>query len=104
MAVGLAFRHIVGADGAVGARLVLDDDVLAQARLELVGDEPRHHIGRPAGRKGDDDADDAGREVLRGGRRGEPGQRRQRQGKNARQSSQMRHRRLPVVLLLQSGS
>ncbi len=73
MAVGLTLGHIVGADGTVGARLVLDDDALPEARLEFVGEEPRDHVGRSPGRERDDDPDDARGVVLRDCRRaGQP--------------------------------
>ena len=65
MAVRLPFCHVVGADGAIGAGLVLDDDVLSDTRLELVGNETGDQVRRPAGGKGDDQAHDAGGKVLR---------------------------------------
>ena len=71
---GVGLRHEVGADRAVGAGLVLDDDGLAEDVLDLVGDQAADEIGRAAGREGDHHADRAVGEVLRlhGGRgRGE---------------------------------
>ena len=70
MAVRLGLGDEVGADRAVGAGLVLDQDRLAEDVLELVGDQAADEIGRAAGREGDHHADRAGGEVLRlyGGR------------------------------------
>ena len=70
MPIGLAFCDVIGADRAVRARLVLDDHVLPEQRLELVGHEPRHEVRGAAGREGDDNADDAGGKLLRVDRRG----------------------------------
>ena len=83
-AVGLRLRHVVGADRAVGAGLVLDDDGLAEDVLDLVGDQAADEIGRAAGREGDHDVDRLVGKVLRlhGGRgRGEQQQSRGEFGK-----------------------
>ena len=64
MAVGFGLGHEIGADRAVGARLVLDQHRLGQQVLEPVSEQAAHEIGRTAGREGDDHADRAGREVL----------------------------------------
>ena len=50
-AVRLRLRHEVGAERAVGAGLVLDDDGLAEDVLDLVGDQAADEIGRAAGGK-----------------------------------------------------
>ena len=57
-AVAGLLRDIAGAGGAAGAGAALDDDVLADAVLQLLGEQARRHVGRPAGRERHDDADD----------------------------------------------
>src|SRR5262249_27262420 len=64
VAVRLAFRDEVGADRAGGARLVLDDDGLAEPLAHLLPDQPRHEIDAAARRKADDDADGMGGILL----------------------------------------
>jgi hypothetical protein len=64
MAVGIGLRHIIGADRAVGAGLVLDNDALPEQFLELVGQQTADEIGRAAGRKCDHHADGSHRVVL----------------------------------------
>jgi hypothetical protein len=49
IAVGLGLRHIGGADAAAGAGLVLDYEGLPEHGLEMIGDQPRRGIARPAG-------------------------------------------------------
>src|SRR5262249_50694972 len=49
---------------AAGARLVLDDDRLAERARELVGDDARLRVGAAAGRKRHDDAQRMARPVL----------------------------------------
>src|SRR6516165_1316786 len=51
VAVWRSFRDDVGAYRRAGARLVLDDDTLAQPPAESVGDETRRSVDRAAGRK-----------------------------------------------------
>ncbi|MNV47178.1 hypothetical protein D3C71_1390370 [compost metagenome] len=57
VAVGLCARHRVGADHRGRAGAVLDNDGLAQAARQLVGQEPRHRICGAAGREGHNDLD-----------------------------------------------
>ena len=88
----LALCDVIGADRAIRARPVLDDDVLPEQRLELVGEYARDEIGRSAGREGDDHADDAGGKVLRTGIRGcQPSQRNERDGHSRRRSARELH-------------
>ena len=56
-AVARLLRDIAGAGGAASARAVLDDDVLAEAVLELLGDDARRDVGRPPRRERRDKAD-----------------------------------------------
>ena len=92
MPVRLALCDVIGADRAIRARPVLDDDVLPEQRLELVGEYARDEIGRSAGREGDDHADDAGGKVLRTGIRGcQPSQRNERDGHSRRRSARELH-------------
>ena len=57
------------ADGAVGARAVLDNDGLAPLLGELVGEHAAGHVDAGAGRLGRDDLDGARRPLrLRMGR------------------------------------
>src|SRR4028118_392815 len=48
--------HPLGAVGPAAARLVLPHRVLAPARLQVRGEQPRHDVGGSAGRSGNDDA------------------------------------------------
>ena len=85
---GVAVRRTLGgvldADGAVGARLVLDVDLLAECPRQVLGDQAGAHIGRAARRKRHDETDRLGGIGL-GVRGPGPGrgerQRRQRQRK-----------------------
>jgi len=96
MPVRLALCDVIGADRAIRARPVLDDDVLPEQRLEPVGEYARDKIGRSAGREGDDHADDAGGKVLRTGIRGcQPSQRNERDGHGRRRSARELHVNLP---------
>src|SRR5262249_59168817 len=52
-------------DVAVGAGLVLNDDLLMQAARQALTDEARRHVGRAAGRKRHDEANRAARPLLR---------------------------------------
>ena len=56
VAVGCGTHHLQPADGAAGARLVVDDHRLAERLGERLGDGARHDVARAAGREGDDDA------------------------------------------------
>ena len=57
-------RRIGGGDIAAGARLVLDDDRLAERRREPFGDHPRLHVGAAAGREGDDEGERMARPIV----------------------------------------
>src|SRR6185312_2297683 len=57
VAVGRGARDIDRADIAAGSGNVLDIELLAQPVGQLLGEEARHHVGRPARREGDDDLD-----------------------------------------------
>ena len=57
-------RGVFGGNGAAAARLRLDDDRLAQARAELVGDSAGNEIGRGAGSRGQNDGNRPGRKIL----------------------------------------
>ena len=57
VAVARLREHVAGRDHAGGGRLVLHDDALAERVAELVGDEARRDIGRPAGAEADDQPD-----------------------------------------------
>jgi hypothetical protein len=54
VAVGRGLRDGVHADIAARPRAVLDDEVLAEPGLELLGIDARHHVGGAGGREGDD--------------------------------------------------
>jgi hypothetical protein len=54
VAVGPGLGHVVGAEGRAGAGLALDDDRLAEALLQLVGERAGEHVGGAAGREGHD--------------------------------------------------
>ena len=56
VAVGRRASHVGGADVAGGAADILHDHRLPPFAAELVGDEPRQHIGAAAGGVGHDDA------------------------------------------------
>jgi hypothetical protein len=59
VAVWGARRHRGGADDGAGARLVLDDDRLAEIRGHRLAEPARNNICAPAGRERHDDADEA---------------------------------------------
>jgi hypothetical protein len=65
MAVRLAAREGLDADGGIGARLVFHDDALADAVLQILGDDARGQIDAAAGRIGHDDSDCSIRKCLR---------------------------------------
>ena len=58
---GVAVRRALGGvldpDGAIGARLVLDVNLLAECARQVLGDEAGADIGRAACRKRHDEAD-----------------------------------------------
>jgi hypothetical protein len=54
-------------EAAVAADAVLHDDRLRPLLGEMVGDDARHQVRRPARRKRHDDAHRAGGIILRGG-------------------------------------
>ena len=90
MPVGFTARNVFRANGAIGARLVLDHDTLAQQKFELVGEQPGDEVGRSPGREGDHDAHQVRREILR--RRGgdQPRHQDQRSSKCTRQPAERR--------------
>ena len=57
VAIGRCPRDPRAGDGAGGAADILDQHGLPERRLHVVGDDARHRVGRPAGRKADDDRD-----------------------------------------------
>src|SRR6516165_6720635 len=57
VAVGGPGDHVTRGDNAARGRLVLDKDTLAERLAELVGDEPRWNIGRPANSETDHEPD-----------------------------------------------
>jgi hypothetical protein len=69
---GVAIRgglhHLLGADGAPGASLVVHQNWLPQHRLQPVRQEARMLIQRTTGRESDHDANGFAREGLRGHR------------------------------------
>ena len=56
--------HLLGRQRAAGARLVLDDDRLAQRLRGVVRQRAHRDVGRPARRKSDDELDRSGRKSL----------------------------------------
>ncbi len=68
VAVGPRARHFLDRDDPGGAGLVLDHHALAERLAQLLGEQPRHHVGQAAGRIGHDDLDRLRRiGSLRGG-------------------------------------
>ena len=65
VAVGCRARHRTGGDIAAGAGTVLDHDALAEARLDLMRNQPRQGVGDPSGRESDEEGDGACRVLLR---------------------------------------
>ena len=72
VAVGRRLGDCVRTDHAPRARPVLDHDLLAERSRELVGDEPRDHVGRIARRAGRDEPDRLVRDRFARARRGRP--------------------------------
>ena len=77
VAVGRGAHHVLPAQRAAGAGLVVDDHRGAQRLAQRLGDDARDDVAGAAGGEGDDDAD---RLVRIGGQRGRRGQRAQRGG------------------------
>ena len=67
VAVGRRVDDAFGRDVAAGARLVLDHELRAEPLGEPLADQARQHVGRPAGRKSDDELHRPGRIVERAG-------------------------------------
>ena len=67
VAVRRGLGDFVGADGAAGARHVLDDDLLAERLRHRADDHARGGVGRPAGRERRDQDDVAVGIILREG-------------------------------------
>ena len=57
VAVRRALGGVLDADGAIGARLVLDVNLLAECPRQVLGDEAGADIGRATCRKRHDEAD-----------------------------------------------
>ena len=57
VAVGIGLGDHVGADIAVGAGAVVDDDLLAECFAEFLADGARQRVGRTAGSVGHDQPD-----------------------------------------------
>src|SRR5580704_13169552 len=56
IAVGRSTHHHLGGDVAVGARPVVDDEILPEPFRQSLCGEPRENVGRDAGRIADEDA------------------------------------------------
>ena len=65
IAVGRALRHVLVGDVGAGARLVLDDYLLAEELAHARGEQARVDVDAAAGREVDDEADRARRVRLR---------------------------------------
>jgi len=57
VAVGIGLGHQLRANDRVGARPVIDEDLLAEILAHLVGNDAGEEIGGPAGREWNDEAD-----------------------------------------------
>jgi hypothetical protein len=76
---GSGADHLLGADAAARARLVLDQHGLPPGRLQMRRQDPGERVGAPARRERDDDRDRArGKGLRRRFRAGEEGMRRSR--------------------------
>ncbi len=71
VAVGRGLGRLRRADHGACAGAVLDDERLLQAFLQVLADQPRGDVGRPAGAERNDELDDPRRIILgnRSGRR-----------------------------------
>ena len=67
VAVRRGLIHDLGADIATRARVVLDDERLAETRMQLVGDDAGRGVDAAARRDVDDDLHRPGRVILRAG-------------------------------------
>src|SRR6516225_11189932 len=56
VAVGCAPRRLTGADVSAGTADILDVELPAEMLGQLLGSEPREHVGQAAGREWDDDS------------------------------------------------
>jgi hypothetical protein len=93
VAVGVGCCHRLGADRAAPAAAIVDDDGLPERRRHAVGDEPRQHVGRPAGPGRHDHLDHLGRIGLR--LRGSAGVEHRAQAQQADESDSRHSRHLP---------
>src|SRR6266849_3663643 len=96
MAIGRRLRRLASTDVARGTGDVVDIELLSETFAQFLGDEPREHVGRAAGRKWDDHAHRPRRISLRPGNpryRGES-------GGNARKTQKSAARKFHVVPLL----
>ena len=69
VAVRIRLRHHLGSGIGAGAGAVLDHEGLAELLLQMVGDQPSHHVGRRAGAKRHNDPHRLGGPLLRRRRR-----------------------------------
>ena len=65
VSVGIGTCRELGADDTAGARLVVDDDLLAPEFSKLLSDQARKQVAAATGRIRHDEADRLAREVLR---------------------------------------
>ncbi len=103
VAVGLRLGHGLRGDRAVGARLVLDDDGLAEISAHAFGQDTSDEVGVAAGREADHHADRAVGIVLRL-RRQERSGRRERDGGKHAQVIGKSHIILPVLLVAERSA
>ncbi len=82
VAVRRGFRDLLRADVAARAGAILDDHRLARPLAELLPDEARQHVGRPAGSERHHDPDRPARVIL--GRACERGEKRNEQRRISR--------------------
>ena len=80
IAVGRRGGGHLGADRRAAAGLVVDHGSLAELGLQVLRQQPRHHVVRRARRVGHDDADRLARKAI--GRRGLADERKSRDGSN----------------------
>jgi hypothetical protein len=85
VAVGRRGRRRFGADGRAAAGFVIDHDSLAELALQVLRQQPRHHVIRRPRRVGHDDADRLLRKTV--GRRVLADERKTGDGDNTRESS-----------------
>src|SRR6516165_1851198 len=87
VAIGGRDRGRLGADRRAATGLVVDHDRLAELALQVLRQQPRHHVVGRARRVGHDDPHRFAREALGLGRRRVPDQRERRDGGDACESS-----------------